>query len=173
MVSRWNARRGAWTMLISVWKKIPKHLVWGLLIMGAGLLVLLPKKSTNTKTPQAAGFSFSLEGEEKRIESALSRIEGAGKVTVILSLDSSEEREYARNLDSDRQSDTDSARSEQRSEVARVGDEALTVRISYPRYRGALIVTEGSGSGLKLAVTQAVAALTGLTTDRITVVTGR
>ncbi len=168
-----SARHGAWTMLISVWKRIPKPLVWCLLAMGAGLLILLPKKSTSERIPLVTEFSFSLEGEEKRIETALSRIEGAGKVTVILSLDSSEEREYARNMDSDRQSDTDSARSEQRSEVARVGDEALTVKIAYPRYRGALIVTEGSGSGLKLAVTQAVAALTGLTTDRITVVTGR
>ena len=52
------------------------------------------------------------------------------------------------------------------------GETALTVKIAYPRYRGALVVTEGSGSSLKLAVTQAVAALTGLSTDRITVVTG-
>ena len=44
---------------------------------------------------------------------------------------------------------------------------------SVPETGGALIVTEGSGSALKLAVTQAVAALTGLSTDRITVVTGR
>ena len=36
-----------------------------------------------------------------------------------------------------------------------------------------VVVTEGSGSALKLAVTQAVASLTGLSSDRITVVTGR
>ena len=159
-------------MLISVWKKIPKQTLWVLLALGAGLLILLPKRSAAVEAAQTEEFIFSVEKEEKRMEAALSRIEGAGKVTVLLSLDASEEREYARNLDSDRQSDEDSARREERSEVARVGDGALTVKIAYPRYRGALVVTEGSGSGLKLAVTQAVAALTGLTTDRITVVTG-
>jgi len=93
-------------------------------------------------------------------------------VTVVLTLDASEEREYARNTDSDAQSGTGTERSELKSQVAEVGDSALTVRVSYPRYRGALVVTQGSGSGLKLDITQAVAALTGLSTDRITVVTG-
>ena len=160
-------------MLINVWKKIPKQTLWILLALGAGLLILLPRRSVSAAAvPQRGEFSFSLEAEEKRMEEALSRIEGAGRVTVLLSLEASEEREYARNLDSDRQSDEDSARREERSEVARVGETALTVKIAYPRYRGALVVTEGSGSSLKLAVTQAVAALTGLSTDRITVVTG-
>ena len=160
-------------MLVSVWKKIPKQTVWVLLAIGAGLLLLLPKDRVREAAPTERGFTFSLEEEEKRMEAALSRIEGAGKVTVVLSLEASEEREYARNLDSDRQSEADSARREERSEVAKVGDEALTVKIAYPRYRGALIVAEGSGSGLKLALTQAVAALTGLSTDKITVVTGK
>ena len=160
-------------MLVSVWKKIPKQAMWVLLALSAGLLLFLPKRNAEGAAQQAREFAFSLDEEEKRMEAALSRIEGAGKVTVVLSLEASEEREYARNLDSDRQSDEDSARREERSEVARVGDEALTVKIAYPRYRGALIVTEGSGSALKLALTQAVAALTGLSTDRITVVTGR
>ena len=151
-------------MLVSVWKKIPKQTVWVLLALGAGLLLLLPKRSGEAALPKTQEFAFSLEAEEKRMEAALSRIEGA---------ESSEEKEYARNLDSDRQSEADSASREERSEVARIGDGALTVKVAYPRYRGALIVTEGSGSGLKLAVTQAVAALTGLSTDRITVVTGR
>ena len=160
-------------MLVSVWKKIPKKAIWILLALGAGLLLLLPRASAPSSPAGEDAFRFSLEEEEKRIEAALSRIEGAGKVTVVLTLEASEEREYARNTDSDRQNESDRDRSEERSEVARVGDAALTVRIAYPRYRGALIVTEGSGSGLKLAVTQAVAALTGLSTDRITVVTGK
>ena len=161
-------------MLISVWKKIPKQAAWILLVLGVGLLLLLPRNggdSRRTQTEESLGFS--LETEERRIEEALSRIEGAGRVTVVLTLEASEEREYARNTDSDRQDPAVGGRSEERSEIARVGDGALTVKIAYPRYRGALIVTEGSGSTLRLAITQAVAALTGLGTDRITVVTGK
>ena len=160
-------------MLVSVWKRVPKQVFWVLLALAAGLLLLLPRRTEASDASREGEFPFSLEAEEKRIETALSRIEGAGKVTVVLTLEASEERVYARNTDSDRQGETGSGRSEERSEVARVGDAALTVKVAYPRYRGALIVTEGSGSSLKLDVTQAVAALTGLTTDRITVVTGR
>ena len=160
-------------MLVSVWKKIPRRAVWVLLGLGALLLLLLPNRmGKETEAGKEDTFSFSLETEEKRMEAALSRISGVGKVTVVLTLDSSEEREYARNTEQDRQQETDRDRNEERSQVAQVGDGALTVRIAYPRYRGALIVTEGGGSEVRLAVTQAVAALTGLSTDRITVVTG-
>jgi len=161
-------------MLISVWKKIPKKALWGLLALGAALLLFLPRgaASRESAAEREEPFAFSLGDEEDRIAAALGRIPGAGKVTVVLTLDASEEREYARNTDSDAQSGTGTERSELKSQVAEVGDSALTVRVSYPRYRGALVVTQGSGSGLKLDITQAVAALTGLSTDRITVVTG-
>jgi stage III sporulation protein AG len=160
-------------MLVSVWKRIPKQALWVLLALAAGLLLMLPRHTAEAAASREEAFPFSLEAEEKRIEAALGRIEGAGRVTVVLTLEASEERVYARNTDSDRQGETAGGRSEERSEVARVGDEALTVKVAYPRYRGALIVAEGSGSGLRLALTQAVAALTGLTSDRITVVTGK
>ena len=160
-------------MLVSVWKKVPKNAVWILLAVGAALLVLLPRGGSSGQSTEEARLVFSLEKEERRIESALGRIEGAGKVTVVLTMDASEEREYARNTDSDRQNQSDSGRSEERSEIAKVGSGALTVKVFYPRYRGALVIAEGSGSGLRLALTQAVASLTGLSTDRITVVTGR
>ena len=160
-------------MLVSVWKRVPKSAVWLLLAAGAALLILLPRGGTSSKSTEEARLSFSLDKEERRIENALSRIEGAGKVTVVLTLEASEEKEYARNTDSDRQNQADSGRSEERSEIAKVGSGALTVKVSYPRYRGARVIAEGSGSALRLALTQAVASLTGLGTDRITVVTGR
>ena len=44
-------------------------------------------------------------------------------------------------------------------------------RETYPVYLGAVVVCQGAGSGgVRLAVTEAVAALTGLPADRITVV---
>ena len=161
-------------MLISVWKKIPKKALWALLALGAALLLFLPRSGSGRGEAAAPeeSFSFSLSGEEARIAAALARVPGAGKVTVVLTLDSSEEREYARNTDSDAQSGTGTERSELKSQVAEVGDAALTVRVAYPRDRGALVVTQGSGSGLKLEITQAVMSLTGLSSDRITVVTG-
>ena len=50
------------------------------------------------------------------------------------------------------------------------GEEAVVIRTVYPRYRGALVVCQGGDrADVKLAVTEAVAALTGLSADRITV----
>ena len=50
------------------------------------------------------------------------------------------------------------------------GDETVVVRTVYPTYRGALVVCQGGDRAeVKLAVTEAVAALTGLSADRITV----
>ena len=50
------------------------------------------------------------------------------------------------------------------------GDEPVVVRNVSPAYRGALVVCTGGGNAeVKLAVTQAVTALTGLSADRVTV----
>ena len=43
-------------------------------------------------------------------------------------------------------------------------------RTAYPTYRGALVVCQGGDrADVKLAVTEAVSALTGLSSDRVTV----
>lgn len=160
-------------MLVNAKKLLKENRLWLVLVLGLGLLLmLLPRKPATAAVEQPEQLAFSLEAEEKRIAAALSRLEGAGSVTVVLTLDRSEEREYARNVDSDRQSETDGDRSEERSEIAEVGDGALTVKVLYPRYRGALVVVEGDGSALRLEVTQAVSALTGLSSDKITVIRG-
>ena len=50
------------------------------------------------------------------------------------------------------------------------GNAVVVTRTVYPTYRGALIVCQGGDRAeVKLAVTEAVAALTGLSADRITV----
>ena len=50
------------------------------------------------------------------------------------------------------------------------GDAPVVTRTVYPTYRGALVVCQGGDrADVKLAVTEAVAALTGLSADRITV----
>lgn len=160
-------------MLIDLKERLKGKKLWLVpaLILGV-LLLLWPKRSGGVPASETQTVDFSLEAEEKRIAAALSRIDGAGNVTVILTVDRSEEREYARNTDTDSQTETDGSRTEARSEVAEIGDGALTVKLTYPRYRGALVVMEGDGSALRLAVTQAVSALTGLGTDKITVVRG-
>ena len=48
----------------------------------------------------------------------------------------------------------------------------ITVKYIYPCYQGALVITQSTSPEVKLQIVNAVAALTGLSTDRITVVKG-
>lgn len=147
-----------------------KVYLYGLLALGVLLLVL--PKSSRVKSADPAPV-FQLEAEEKRLEQALSRIEGVGQVTVLLTLEASAEQEYARDTEENRESGADGGlSSEGVSRVTEMDSAPLTVRYLYPRYRGALVVIQGGGSAAKLAVTQAVVALTGLGSDRVTVVKG-
>jgi len=109
-------------------------------------------------------LAFCLEEKEARLAAALSQIEGAGEVIVMLSLRTSLEQEVA--VDEDqagrRATVTISTGAGTQSEV--------TLRYRYPEFQGALVVSEGAdNASVRLQLTQAVAALTGLGTDRITV----
>jgi len=142
-----------------------------LIVLLAGLLIILwPGARGATPEPVSAQeqtespLSFSLEEKEQRIAHALSQIEGAGDVIVVLSLRTSFEQEVAVDEDSAgrRETVTISTGAGTQSEV--------TLRYWYPEFRGALVVSEGAEDAtVRLQITQAVAALTGLGTDRITV----
>ena len=142
-----------------------------LIVLLAGLLIILwPSGRGSTPEPVPAQeqaespLSFSLDEKEQRISHALSQIEGAGDVIVLLSLRTSFEQEVAVDEDSAgrRETVTISTGSGTQSEV--------TLRYRYPEFRGALVVSQGADDAtVRLQITQAVAALTGLGTDRITV----
>ena len=108
---------------------------------------------------------------EQELEDVLSKLDGAGKVRVLLTESSGSETYYQQ--DEDRMEDeggkqirsdtvilTDSGR----------GQSGLVRRVDPPVYLGAVVLCQGADSArVKLAVTEAVANATGLTTDRITV----
>jgi len=142
-----------------------------LLVLLVGMLVILwpfgggPREATTTAAePLEHHLAFSLAEKEARLARALSQIEGAGEVVVMLSLRTSLEQEVA--VDEDptgrRATVTISTGGGTQSEV--------TLRYRYPEFQGALVVSQGaSNASVRLQLTQAVAALTGLGTDRITV----
>jgi len=140
------------------------------LLVGAAIILWPGDQSPTERAPpplaegSEARLSFSLADEEQRIAAALTQIEGAGAVTVVLSLRTSLEQEVAVNEDASgrRETVTISTGAGTQSEV--------TLRYRYPEFQGALVVSEGAEhASVRLQLTQAVAALTGLGTDRITV----
>jgi len=152
-------------------RKIAEKHKYVLIVLLAGLLIILWPGSRETSDDALPAtehtespLSFSLLEKEQRIAHALSQIEGAGDVIVVLSLRTSLEQEVAIDEDSAgrRETVTISTGSGTQREV--------TLRYHYPEFRGALVVSQGADdASVRLQITQAVAALTGLGTDRITV----
>ncbi len=163
----------------AVMKLLKRH--WLLLVaLVLGLILLcLPnvEKQEPVKAEKPYAPEFSLEAEEKRIAAALEKISGVGEVSVVLTLKSSVEQRVAR--DEETEYRTLSEGYELSSESSAVllrkdsAEEPVVLKYLYPEYKGALIVADNVNASLRLELTNAVAALTGLTTDKISVVPGK
>ena len=134
-----------------------------LIILLAGLiLLLLPTGSrTKAKTAQAAAVSEqtqpqTIQAEEQRLTTLLQQINGAGQVSYRCSA----ERELA----------TDDSGEPTIISAGGGAQEAVELKTVSPQYLGAVVVCDGADSPqVQLAVTQAVAQFTGLSTDHISV----
>lgn len=142
------------------------------------VLVAWPTQRTATSGPDTQGQkaeeeSFSVEELEQRLAQAISRIQGAGDATVLLSLDQGVERVLAEDR-VEEQGEKESSQ-EQTTVICdgEDGEEVVVLTQYYPSFRGALVVCPGGDDPqVQLAITQAVSALTGLGSDRITICAG-
>jgi len=146
-------------------------------LIGAGLL-LWPGLAKGREAASRSGSAPSTQDSQdiqREMEEILSAMSGVGQVKVMLTVDSDGERQLAQDTQLSYSGATAAPEDYSRkSETVLVdgsaGDETVVVRRTYPTYRGALVVCQGGGSAeVRLAVTEAVAALTGLSADRVTV----
>ncbi len=163
----------------ALWKKYR----YAALIAAVGvLLMLIPGRRSTSGTKPAEIVSgvdaFSLEETERRMEEILGQIDGAGKLRIMLTLSAGSQLQLAADADESRDEGTDGSRRVRR-EIVRLNtgsgtQEVVVIRQVYPVYQGALIVCQGADdSGVRLAITEAVSALTGLRSDRISIVKWR
>lgn len=146
------------------------------ILVGAALLIL-PGLGGGEEKGASAGLAaaestveFDLAAMERKLAAALSEIEGAGAARVVLTLKSSTRQVVAR----------DESFSEEESTTTTVvvsrgsGTQgAVVLQEVYPQYQGALIICPGGGeAAVKLKITEAVAAVTGLGPARISVCKG-
>ena len=160
-----------------VLQKLKKY-KYPLMVLGVGLfLLLIPTGSGEKETTVSSAPAeeiFSLKEQENALEELLSSVSGAGKVQVMLSLESGTESVIAR----DREEATQTGEEEERDMKSTAvilskdsGEETAVLQYLYPQYRGAVVVAEGGDrDSVKLELTKAVSSLTGLSTDKITVV---
>lgn len=153
------------------WKTLWDRYKYILLVILAGvLLLLLPERAQDpegeARYVQQAEL-FDLEEMEKKLEGILGQVQGAGEVTVMLTLRESDRQVLAR--------DTEHSGSEQRSTAVIVSQgsgvqQTVSVQSIYPKYQGALVVCSGGGDArVKLELLQAVRALTGLSAEKISI----
>ncbi len=147
-----------------------KYRYVGLVLLVGVVLLLWPEKKQEKQTPQAlpAVQQTDLTAQLVRV---LGQIEGAGEVDVVLTYETDTETVYQ--MQSRIQQDADGGTEEEVEAVlaGSGGGEPVAVKTIYPRCRGALVVCDGADSAqVRLAIKEAVACLTGLGTDRISVV---
>ena len=147
---------------------------YALLIVLIGIIfMLLPQKEQSTAQETLPVQETEPPGDslQSSLEQILSRIEGAGKVEVLLTQAAGEEIIF--------QNDSDESASEQSSDSssktlvitgADRSEQPVIRQVLPPTYLGAVIVCQGADSpAVRLAIVEAVASATGLTADRITV----
>ena len=163
-----------WPEAARRWKGALGKYSYVLLVMAVGVvLLLLPSGGRDSPEEPAREeeAAFDLEAFEKKLEAALSQIEGAGETRVVLTLDGGSRQVLARNQDRDGEGGGSNT-------VVTVGrgsgqQEVVPLQTVAPSFRGALIVCPGGGSaGVRLKVIEAVSALTGLGSDKISVCAG-
>ncbi len=138
------------------------------LLLGIGLMCL-PQTKPSESVPSAVEMEETTL--QQSLEQILSRLEGAGKVKVLLTEAEGQQTLYQTDEDfslgeksGDNRRDTVLVTNSQREETG------LVRQVIPPRYLGAVILCQGAGSAsVRLAVVEAVSSVTGLRSDRITV----
>lgn len=148
-------------------KQLAGKYAYVLIVIFAGLiLMLLPSRDESTPEPFEAAPNSPVSMQEN-LEAILSKIEGVGRVHVLLTEAQGSRTIYVQDestsqdsLKTDAVIITDSSRSQT----------GLVCQVLPPVYQGAVIVCQGGDDPtVRLAVVEAVCDATGLSADRITV----
>ena len=143
-------------------------------LIGAGLLLWPSGKGGTETTLRQQSSTEEARDIQAEMEDILGTMSGVGQVKVMLTVDSDGERQLAQDTELTYSGSVESPEDySRRSETVLTdggGDGTVVTRTLYPTYRGALVVCQGGDrADVRLAVTEAVASLTGLSADRITV----
>lgn len=147
---------------------------YAVLIALVGVILLLwpTGQSEVPEVSQSPPADSVVDSLEMRLEAAIGEIEGAGRTQLVLSW--SDDGQIVYQTDTHTSQDGDTASAEVSTVTVQSGSsryEALVVQNRSPTCLGALVVCEGADSAaVRLQIVSAVAAVTGLGADQITVV---
>lgn len=156
-----------------------------LVVILAGMVLLLwpagedkPKETPpSTVVTKAGEEDFSVSALEEKLGQTLSKVRGAGEVSVMLTVQGGSRRVLAQNEKSARTADGGSETQSTTvvvSGASGAGEGPVLVQQLYPKFQGALVVcSDGKNAGVRLKLMEAVSALTGLGADKITICQGK
>ena len=152
-----------------------KYKFVALVVLIGAVLLLWPSGKQTASGSSSDAMPAKAQDVQGEMEEMRSKISGVGQVQVMLTVDTDGTRQLAQDTELSYSGSTAAPEDySRRSEAVVVdngdGDQTVVIQTQYPTYRGALVVCQGGDRAeVKLAVTEAVAALTGLSADRITV----
>lgn len=158
-----------WMQKIPAWIKKYKYSLVAVLV-GVAIL-LLPGRKTAVEEITVLTEETPQKDMAQELSAILSKIEGVGKVEVMLTIRSGETTYYQRDEDISSNGDSSSVRQETivLTDSER-NEHPLITQVLPPQYLGAVIVCQGAEQpSVKWAIVEAVSKATGLGADQITV----
>lgn len=151
--------------IIGKYKYVILVLVLGIILMS------LPESGEQAQEEPVAEAVETVLSEAEKLETILAQIDGVGKVKVLLTESSGAETIYQTDEDG---SSSDDSQSIQVETVIVSGSDrtesGLVRQVNPPSYLGAIVVCQGADRAeIQLGIVEAVSNVTGLSTDRITV----
>jgi len=143
-----------------------------ILTVGIVLMAFPYDRTDRQKAKKASDPNIDVVDElETRMEALLQRVDGAGDVSVLLSVDTGFLHVYQENVSLSSRGDETERDTETVLLHTDGDDAALQTQTVYPKYRGAVVIAEGADRpSVQLKLLRATASLTGLKMDQITVI---
>lgn len=142
-------------------------------LVGIVLMLLPGEKESTAEDTSSTGEQFSLAETEQRMAQMLGAMDGVGRVQVMLTLRSGETLSLAEDNSATLGSGGNVRQDSQVLTINRGSgrQEVVVTQRLYPLYQGAVVVCQGaSDSRVRLRVLETVSVLTGLSSDKISVV---
>ena len=134
------------------------------LIIIIGIVLMTAFGGTDRK--KEVRTTIDTAAEEARLADILSRIDGAGRVKVMITYNGTTEQSLAYETKSD---SSDSSRQEDKRAVMS-GSSPMVVGELYPKVRGVIVIAQGAGdSAVKRSLTEAAATAMGVGTSAVRV----
>lgn len=132
------------------------------------------KKETDLNPQAVADANDFCVQTEKKLSELIAQVEGAGRVQVMLTIESSDEKIYATDEKTDSKNDGDTEQKSYNSQYVLVdgasGDTGILLKTNSPKVKGVIIVCDG-GENPTVAnqITNAVSAALGIGANRVSV----